>query len=104
LGFDLIDANVFLAVLEYLLARAMAPDFCRGREYPQIFAREVEVTAVIKIHCQYAGLFVQKNVCWTRVFTHATQPVVSIQVTLPDSTVNVKRGLRFLWKPDRSLR
>jgi hypothetical protein len=34
LGFDLVDAHMFLAMLEYLLARAMAPDFCRRRKYP----------------------------------------------------------------------
>ena len=34
LGFDLVDAHMFLTVLEYLLARAMAPDFCRRRKYP----------------------------------------------------------------------
>jgi len=56
------DGDVFLTQLQHFLSGSMAPDFGGGGVYPQIFAGQFKLGAIVEVNFEDGGLLVEFDV------------------------------------------
>ncbi len=59
---DVGDGDVFLTPLQYFLSGSMAPDFGGWGVYPQIFAGQFKLGAIVEVNFEDGGLLVEFDV------------------------------------------